>query len=175
MRFAYAPWGRSRTHCSRLVANTAEACKQSESPDSPLQLGMFGIFAPTDDALESLAAAIDVTAYAKTRNHLNGRVTRLSPYLTHGFTSIPALFARLPQLTLADKLAFEFGWREFFHHVWHRSGDAILSDLRPALAGVIYAKAMPEDIREGRTGLSVIDKTVHTLYETGYQIGRAHV
>ena len=25
-----------------------------------------------------------------------------------------------------------------------------------------------EDIREGRTGLSVIDKTVHTLYETGY-------
>ena len=129
---------------------------------------MAEIFVPTNDALQALISAIDIRAYEKTRNHVSGRVTHLSPYLTHGFIDIPQLFDRLPRLTLEDKLAFEFAWREFFHHVWQRSGDAILADLRPALAGVHYADTLPDDIREGRTGLPVIDKAVHTLYETGY-------
>ena len=123
---------------------------------------------PTDASLADTIAAINIAAYAKTRNHLDGKVTRLSPYLTHGFTSIPALFERLPRLTLEDKLAFEFGWREFFHHVWHRAGDAIFTDMRPALPGIQYADTLPDDIREGRTGLPVIDRAVHTLYQTGY-------
>lgn len=123
---------------------------------------------PTDTALEAQLSAIDVAAYGKTRNHLNGRVTRLSPYITHGFISIPELFERLPQLTLADKLAFEFGWREFFHHVWSREGERIFSDLRPALTGIQYSDHLPDDIREGRTGLAVIDRAVHQLYATGY-------
>lgn len=95
-------------------------------------------------------------------------MTRLSPYLTHGFTRIPALFARLSRLTLADKLAFEFGWREFFHHVWSREGDRILADLRPGLPGVHYSRQLPDDIREARTGLAVIDRAVRELYDTGY-------
>ncbi|MEO0316386.1 MAG: hypothetical protein RL404_63 [Pseudomonadota bacterium] len=126
------------------------------------------LFAPTDAALAQRIAAIDIPAYGKTRNHLDGRATRLSPYLTHGFTDIPALFERLPRLTLQDKLAFEFGWREFFHHVWSHHGDAILTDMRPALPGVAYSPTLPDDIREGRTGLKVIDRAVHALYQTGH-------
>lgn len=129
---------------------------------------MAELFAPTDEALAALISAIDIRAYEKTRNHLAGKVTRLSPYITHGFTSIPALFDRLPRLTLEDKLAFEFGWREFFHHVWHRAGDGILDDMRAGLPGVRYVRELPDDVREGRTGLPVIDKAVHTLYDTGY-------
>lgn len=123
---------------------------------------------PTDASLADTVAAINIAAYAKTRNHLDGKVTRLSPYLTHGLTSIPALFEQLPRLTLADKLAFEFGWREFFHHVWHRAGDAIFEDMRAPLPGIRYGTTLPDDIREGRTGLPVIDQAVHTLYQTGY-------
>ena len=125
-------------------------------------------FEPTNAALEARLSEIDIAAYSKTRNHLSGQVTRLSPYITHGFISIPELFDRLPELKLADKLAFEFGWREFFHHVWGREGERILSDLRPALPGVRYTNELPEDIREGRTGLAVIDRAVHELYSTGY-------
>ena len=125
-------------------------------------------FEPTNAALEARLSEIDIAAYSKTRNHLSGQVTRLSPYITHGFISIPELFDRLPELKLADKLAFEFGWREFFHHVWSREGERILSDLRPALPGVRYTNELPEDIREGRTGLAVIDRAVHELYSTGY-------
>ncbi len=125
-------------------------------------------FEPTDDALLQRLSAVDIAAYGKTRNHLQGHVTRLSPYLTHGFTSVPDLFDRLPALRLADKLAFEFGWREFFHHVWSREGDAILSDLRPGLSGVRYGRELPADIREGRTGIAAIDRAVRALYRTGY-------
>jgi len=125
-------------------------------------------FEPTNAALKVRLSEIDIAAYSKTRNHLSGQVTRLSPYITHGFISIPELFDRLPELKLADKLAFEFGWREFFHHVWSREGERILSDLRPALPGVRYTNELPEDIREGRTGLAVIDRAVHELYSTGY-------
>jgi deoxyribodipyrimidine photo-lyase len=129
---------------------------------------MADFFAPTDDALEALISAIDVRAYEKTRNYLTGKVTRLSPYITHGFITIPELFDRLPKLKRDDKLAFEFGWREFFHHVWHRAGDSILADMRPALPEVRYRSELPDDVREGRTGLPVIDRAVHTLYDTGY-------
>jgi deoxyribodipyrimidine photo-lyase len=125
-------------------------------------------FEPTNAALDARLSAIDIAAYSKTRNHLSGQVTRLSPYITHGFVSIPELFERFPELKLADKLAFEFGWREFFHHVWSREGERILSDLRPSLPGVRYANELPEDIREGCTGLAVIDRAVHELYSTGY-------
>lgn len=125
-------------------------------------------FAPADAALEARLSAIDIAAYGKTRNHLNGKVTRLSPYITHGFISIPELFDQLPDLRLTDKLAFEFGWREFFHHVWSREGDRILSDMRPGLPGVRYANQLPDDIREGRTGVAAIDRAVHQLYATGY-------
>jgi len=125
-------------------------------------------FEPTDTALETQLSAIDVAAYGKTRNHLNGQVTRLSPYITHGLITIPELFERLPKLKLSDKLAFEFGWREFFHHVWSREGERIFSDLRPALTGIQYSDHLPDDIREGRTGLAVIDRAVHQLYATGY-------
>lgn len=129
---------------------------------------MPDFFAPTDAALHERIAAIDISRYGSTRNRIDGRVTRLSPYLTHGFTTIPTLFDRLPALTLQDKLAFEFGWREFFHHVWHHSGDAILADLRLPLPGLRYAEVLPADIREGRTGLQVIDRAVRELYDTGY-------
>lgn len=125
-------------------------------------------FEPTDTALQARMSGIDIAAYGKTRNHLNGRVTRLSPYITHGLISIPALFERLPDLKLSDKLAFEFGWREFFHHVWSREGESILKDMRPALPGVHYAGQLPDDIREGRTGIVAIDRAVHELYTTGY-------
>ena len=68
-----------------------------------------------------------------------------------------------------DKLMFEFAWREFFHHVWRREGERVLLDMRPAnvWAGT-YATELPADLREGRTGVPVIDAAVRQLYATGY-------
>ncbi len=114
---------------------------------------------------------INPRAYASTRNFLNGAVTRLSPYLTHGFISLadiaPAIEAKY-SAEECEKLLMEFGWREFFQHVWRHLGDGVLSDVRPGLDGVRYEPTLPDDIVEARTGIPVIDEAVRELYATGY-------
>jgi len=109
--------------------------------------------------------------YARSRNHLDGAVTALSPYVTHGLLPADELFDlwhRRRGLTLKDKLLSELAWREFFHHVWHHRGEAILDDLGPGLPGVAYAPELPRDIRQASTGVPVIDASVRRLYATGY-------
>ncbi|MEY2952500.1 MAG: hypothetical protein RLZZ401_587, partial [Pseudomonadota bacterium] len=132
-------------------------------------------FEPTRLAALARLKAVTPSNYARTRNALDGAVTGLSPYFTHGLLSVPqatsAVHARTP-LGFDDKLVFEFAWREFFHHVWSRAddhGDAILCDMRsPPIWPGTYADTLPDDIREGRTGVSAIDAAVRVLYATGY-------
>ena len=131
-------------------------------------------FNPTHQAAEQRLDAIAPATYARSRNALDGAVTGLSPYLTHGLLSLPqaarAVHSRHP-LGFDDKLVFEFGWREFFHHVWaHQSNpDAILQDMHGATPWHgTYADTLPLDIREGRTGVPAIDNAVRMLYSTGY-------
>jgi deoxyribodipyrimidine photo-lyase len=131
-------------------------------------------FPPTREAALARIASISPGAYARSRNALDGAVTGLSPYLTHGLMSLPeaaALVSQKHKLGYDDKLIFEFGWREFFQHVWSRAPqpDDILRDMRPAsLWRGKYANALPADIREGRTGVPCIDSAVRQLYATGY-------
>jgi deoxyribodipyrimidine photo-lyase len=110
-------------------------------------------------------------AYARRRNYLDGPVTRLSPYITHGLIDVPdavhALRVRHRPSALA-KIEFEFAWREYFHHVWRHAEDGILSDLRSPPSGARYLSAIPNDILEARTGVPVVDESVRTLYRTGY-------
>ncbi len=133
------------------------------------------VFKPTLAALEQRIQAIRVDAYAQTRNDLNGAVTRLSPYLTHGFTDVPTLVRRLMNvqdagktLSFDDKIIFEFAWREFFQHVWAHRGDAILDSLGEPVFDGEYAAAMPDDVLTATTGVPAIDCAVRELYATGY-------
>lgn len=129
-------------------------------------------FRPTLAAAGARLAAVRASGYARTRNHLAGDVTRLSPYLTHGLLSLPQVAAHVHQRTRLEpqhKLVMELGWREFFHHVWAYRGDAILDDLHQGpLPKAAYAKDLPTDIREARTGVPAIDQAVRELYATGY-------
>lgn len=123
--------------------------------------------APTMEAARARLAAVDPAAYANTRNHLQGAATCLSPYVTHGLLTVPACLAALG-LPPQHKLVYEFGWREYFRHVWDHRGDAILHSLHPGpLPDEAYARALPQDIRQGATGVPVIDQAVRTLYATG--------
>ncbi len=128
-------------------------------------------FEATRAAAQARLGAVQPDAYARSRNALNGAVTGLSPYITHGLLSLPEVLesvaAREP-LEIQHKFVFELGWRAFFRHVWQQRGDAILSDLHAGpLPASAYATTLPEDIRQARTGLPVIDQAVHTLYATG--------
>jgi deoxyribodipyrimidine photo-lyase len=117
------------------------------------------------------AAQVRPAAYARTRNHLAGAVTGLSPYLTHGLVTLREVLAevlRSDALAVHHKLVFEFGWREFFRHVWSHEGDGILDSLHAGpLPDTAYAPVLPPDIRHACTGVPVIDEAVRALYATG--------
>lgn len=128
-------------------------------------------FPPTDAALAQRLAAVSVSGYQTSRNHLEGQVTRLSPYLTHGFISLPHVAAAVSSrqsLTPEHKLFSEFAWREFYQHVQLHLGERLLTDLRPALPGVAYDPTLPDDVRHGATGVPPVDQAVRALYANGY-------
>lgn len=115
--------------------------------------------------------AVTPDRYARTRNYLNGAVTGLSPYLTHGLlTPIDVLSYLLQQqsLPVQHKLVQELGWREYYHHIWGHLGDGILKSLHAGpLPENVYDDVLPPDVRNGSTGLPVIDEAVRTLYTSG--------
>ncbi len=129
-------------------------------------------FPPTIEAARQRLAAVRPSEYARTRNHLEGAVTGLSPYFTHGLLSLPQALgelARRHRLDPQHKFVQELGWREFFHHVWAHRGQAILKSLHEGpLPEDAYARDLPADLLEGRTGVPVVDQAVRTLYATGY-------
>ena len=144
-------------------------------------LRVFGVpphllaFEPTHAAALARLNVVKPSVYAKTRNALDGAVTGLSPYFTHGLVGMQEAARHVHHqhaLSFEDKLVFEFGWREFFHHVWSRAangGDAILKNMHGELPWHgHYADTLPPDIREGRTGVAAIDNAVRILYGTGY-------
>ena len=129
-------------------------------------------FPPTREAALSRINALRPLQYERSRNFINGAVTGLSPYITHGIVSLPEVLAGVTQrhsLQVQHKFVFELGWREYFRHVWQARGDGILGSLhRGPLADEAYSDRLPTDIREGATGIPVIDMAVRTLYSTGY-------
>ena len=63
---------------------------------------------------------------------IDGAVSGLSPYLTHGFVTLPEVLAgetARHALPAQHKYVFELGWREYFRHVWAHRGDGILQSL----------------------------------------------
>ena len=125
-------------------------------------------------AAEARLAAIDPAHYAASRNHLDGAVTRLSPYIRHGVLTLAevreAVFARLRQLQpppsavqgdlfagegepqgwspaqrrAGEKLINELGWRDYWQRLWLQLGDGIWIDREPLRTGHAAASYAPE-------------------------------
>jgi deoxyribodipyrimidine photo-lyase len=154
--------------------------ESAPSPQDTALLDALGVpahlrsFEPNHASAHARAGRTSPSHYARTRNALDGGVTGLSPYLTHGITSLSEVARTVGakhKLGYNDKLVFELGWRAFFQHVWASAthADAILADMRPAQVWRgRYASALPADITQGRTGVKAIDAAVRQLYATGY-------
>jgi deoxyribodipyrimidine photo-lyase len=129
-------------------------------------------FDPTLAAAQARIAAVRPADYARSRNAIDGAVTRLSPYITHGFVTLAEVLAGVAAqhtLHVQHKFVFELGWREYFRHLWGHTGAGILQSLHEGLLPKsAYAAELPADIRQARTGIPAIDMAVRTLYATGY-------
>ncbi len=138
-------------------------------------------------AAEQRLAAIDPRAYGTTRNHLDGAITRLSPYIRHGVLTLAevreAVFAWLREhgygepgrqaegRSIAGKLINELGWRDYWQRLWRLLGDGIWSDLEPLKTGhpaASYATDLPTDVAAASTGLVCIDAFARELMATGW-------
>lgn len=125
-------------------------------------------------ALERLAA-IDPVAYALTRNHVGGAVTRLSPWLRHGVLSLAevrdAALARVSRPADAEKLVAELGWRDYWRQVHAALGSRIHEDIETPAATPRTAERLdhvPQDVLDARTGMACIDAFVRRLHATGW-------
>lgn len=130
------------------------------------------LFPPTREEALARIAAIQPAEYSRSRNALNGAVTHLSPYITHGFVSLPEVLEGVRSrhsVNPQDKLVFELGWREYYRHVWQHRGNGIFKSLHEGvLPDEAYSHDIPWDILHGNTGVAAIDMAVQTLYATGY-------
>lgn len=113
--------------------------------------------------------------YRDTRNHLDGAVTRLSPYIRHGVLSLTEVRAAALQAdenpAELEKFFSELGWRDYFQRVYRELGDRIWEDIEPYKTGFEaheYADELPVDLRSATTGVRMIDDFARELFETGY-------
>jgi deoxyribodipyrimidine photo-lyase len=113
---------------------------------------------------------INPVAYSATRNHLDGAVTHLSPYLTHGVLStreVGKVALRTATQAQAATLLRELAWRDFYQATWSSLGDAIFRDLRYPQPFATH-QTMPLAVEQATTGIQVIDRAITELYQTGY-------
>ncbi|WP_315856614.1 FAD-binding domain-containing protein [Synechococcus sp. EJ6-Ellesmere] len=130
----------------------------------------------SEPALAALEA-LDPVRYAASRNHLDGAVSGLSPYIRHGVVSLAQVRDVVQQRMaggpepVSEKLLQELAWRDYWQRLWLRLGDGLWENLEPLKTGhpeAAYAPGLPGDIDEGRTGLACIDAFARQLSDTGW-------
>lgn len=117
--------------------------------------------------------------YAKTRNHLEGNVTKLSPYITTGILPLPYVYQFIQQkfthLKKDDKIFQELAWCEYFKNVYQEHGEEIFQKGIKNTQPRGDHQEIPTLILEARTGIKTIDHTVRELYLTGYMHNHARM
>lgn len=115
--------------------------------------------------------AIDPVAYAKSRNYVDGAVSRLSPYISRGVISTRGVYERLLnrgfKLFQMEKFVQELAWRDFWQKQWQHHGQAINKDLKHTQENVSQ-HGLPKAILEAKTGIQAVDQAIEELYQTGY-------
>ena len=114
---------------------------------------------------------IDPINYAKTRNFKNGKVTRLSPYISRGIISTRFIYNKLfvkgYNLKKCEKFIQELAWRDFWQQIWVNKRDLINKDLkRPQLDFNDYK--ISKALINNETQINSVDNEIKILYQSGY-------
>jgi len=163
-------WKRlSRSELTAAICSVLPAAADPEPDLAALDQAPRG---GRDAALAALAA-IDPASYARTRNHVAGAVTGLSPWIRHGVLSTAevrdAALTRVERPEDAEKLVSELAWREYWRQVQATLGDRIAADIEPPAATPRASRlpGMPDEVLAAATGMRCIDDFVRRLHGTG--------
>lgn len=115
--------------------------------------------------------AIQPIEYAKSRNYIDGAVTKLSPYISRGVISTKQVYEHVMSQDYPfykiEKFVQELAWRDYWQQIWIDKGSLINSDLKKEQEGV-KNYFIPKSIVEGNTSIKAIDEAIHNFYQTGY-------
>jgi deoxyribodipyrimidine photo-lyase len=148
-------------------------------------------FPTTIAAILEKILQVDPVKYAKTRNHVDGDVTYLSPYISRGVITpkqvLETVLAKGYKPYEIEKFIQELAWREYYQRVWQAKGNDIWSDLKQDQPDIAH-RSMIANLQEAKTRIDAIDQHIKLLYENGYMhnhirmyvaalacnVGRAH-
>lgn len=116
--------------------------------------------------------SIDPHKYSLERNYLDGYVSKLSPYITHGLVSLPQILKVVkknhPEINLNNQFIKELAWREYFQSVFHEKGTQIFNKEGLKNKQVFETDLFPKAILEASTCIKSIDTSIIDLYNRGY-------
>ena len=126
-------------------------------------------------AAHSRLKLIEPLRYARTRNHLDGAVTRLSPYIRHGLLSLAVVRDEAVRIAgnpeRIEKFIQELAWRDYWQRIYAAHPERIWNSIEPYKTGWSendYRADVPDDILHGGTEVACINAFIHTLQATGY-------
>ena len=115
--------------------------------------------------------AIDPIEYGKTRNYINGAVTKLSPYISRGVISTKFIARQVLKKGYShneiEPFLKELAWRDYFQQVWIALKDDINNDIKQPQPNVTNNN-ISNNIINTNTGITAIDNAITELYNTGY-------
>ncbi len=123
---------------------------------------------------EARLKAVDPIAYGRSRNFLDGAVTRLSPYIRHAIVSLNEvrnLALESGDGKAIEKFIQELGWRDFWQRVYKQNPEWIWHDVEAYKTGFSaddYADELPQDILAAETDSAAMNHFINELKTTGY-------
>lgn len=153
-----------------------EAYLRQQFPAAAKRDSFFSPWQGGHAAASQRLSAIEPVRYGRTRNYLDGAVTRLSPYLRHGVVSLATVWRHARSLVdnpsiNAAKFASELAWRDYWRRLYAQWGQEVWQDrenYKTGLHAEDYAPTLPRDIELGQTGLVCMDSFSFELRQTGY-------
>ncbi|NBP06027.1 MAG: deoxyribodipyrimidine photolyase, partial [Bacteroidetes bacterium] len=114
---------------------------------------------------------IDPVAYGKSRNHIHGAVTRLSPYISRGVIStrqvLHSVLQRGYKLPQIESFVKELCWRDYFQRLLQNNPDLHQKAMYAEPKGFSRA-GLPAALINGKTQITAIDRAIHNLYQQGH-------
>jgi deoxyribodipyrimidine photo-lyase len=124
---------------------------------------------------ERLLERLDPERYARSRNYLDGAVSRLSMFIRHGVVSLgeamQAALGKVRKPGQAYKFVQELAWRDYWQRLYAQLGEGVWQDREEPKTGwraEDYAAELPGEVARGETGLACIDGFVRELRASGY-------
>lgn len=133
------------------------------------------------DNIQEIIASIDPVKYGKTRNFLNGSVSRLSPYVSRGVISTKQIAATVLKdgyhRYKHEKWLQQLAWRDYFQRVLQHKKELAFSAIKREQNedGQVLHDGFPRAILEKATGIHAIDNAIESLYNTGYMHNHARM